>query len=129
MEKMDRNVCLDSDILIEITKGNQEIINSLQKLNANLYASPINIFEIWAGRLKKEEKNIESLIINLRKVDFNSQTAIKAGDIQLLLKEKGELIDFRDLFIASICIVNNLELMTLNKKHFERLTKFGLRLV
>lgn len=126
---MDRKICLDSDVLIELTKGNKEIVECLQKFDASLYTSSINVFELWTGRLKKEEENIHNLIISLKKEGFDSESAIKAGDINLSLKEKGELIDFRDLFIASICITNNLELFTLNKKHFERLSKYGLRLV
>ncbi|MHA1709843.1 MAG: hypothetical protein ACTSXJ_08520 [Candidatus Baldrarchaeia archaeon] len=39
----------------------------------------------------------------------------------------GMLIDERDLMIEAICIANSLPLATLNKKHFKRLTKFGLR--
>jgi predicted nucleic acid-binding protein len=126
---MDREICLDTDILIEITKNSEEIITFLRKLGANLYTTPINSFEIWTGRLRKEEEHIKNLIENLKSADFNKKAALRTGDIYKYLKEKGELIDFRDIFIASVCIENNLELFTNNKKHFERLKKFGLKLV
>ena len=31
------------------------------------------------------------------------------------------MIEFRDIFIAATCIENNLPIVTLNKKHFERI--------
>ena len=126
---MDRKVCLDSDIQIEILKNNQQISEKIIELKANLYTTSINIFEIWTGRLKKQEDSAKQLIRSLKKINFDENSALKAGDINLELKKSGELLDIRDVFIASICISNNLELFTLNKKHFERLTKFGLKLI
>jgi predicted nucleic acid-binding protein len=126
---MDRKICLDSDILVEILRGNREIINNLEELNANLYASSISIFEIWVGRLKKEEEKIKKLFQSLKKLDFDNISAIKSGDIHESLKENGDILDFRDIFIASSCMVKNIELYTNNKRHFERLKKYGLKLV
>ena len=42
---------------------------------------------------------------------------------------KGKILDLRDLFIASLCINEGIELLTYNTKHFERLKEFGLILV
>jgi tRNA(fMet)-specific endonuclease VapC len=126
---VDKKICLDSDILIEISKNNTEVIEKLRKLDANIYTTPINIFEIWAGRFKKEENSVKKLINNLKKINFDEQSSLKAADIQLELKKTGQNIDFRDIFIASICIQNDIPLFTKNKKHFERLTKFGLKLI
>jgi len=37
------------------------------------------------------------------------------------------MIEFRDIFIAATCIVNDLPVRTLNKKHFDRIT--GLHVI
>ena len=126
---MDRKICLDSDIIIEILKDNKEIIEKIYSLEAIFHTTSINIFEIWNGRFKKEENQITGILKGFKKDNFEENHALLAGDSQIKLKESGDLIDFRDLFIASICIVNNLELLTNNKKHFERLKKFGLKLI
>ncbi len=126
---MDRKICLDSDILIEILRTNQDVKDQLSELNSNLYTTPINIFEVWGGRSKKDEEGVKKLINSLKKIDLDELSALKAGDMQIELKNSGELIDFRDLFIGAVCIQNNIELLTNNKKHFERLKKFGLKLV
>jgi hypothetical protein len=52
-----------------------------------------------------------------------------ASKIYAELRKKGEIIEDPDLLIASICIANNLPLITHNKKHFKRLEKFGLKVV
>ena len=129
MEKMDRKICLDSDIIINFLRKNPETKRIIDELGEEFYTTQINTFEVWSGRLKHEESTIKDVLDSLIKIDFNENSALKAGDIQIKLKESGDLIDFRDLFIASICIVNNLELLTNNKKHFERLKKFGLKLI
>jgi tRNA(fMet)-specific endonuclease VapC len=36
------------------------------------------------------------------------------------------MIEFRDIFIAATCIVNELPLITLNKKHFKRIEELKL---
>jgi len=56
--------------------------------------------------------------VQILSLDDNS--AKKASELYKLLSKKGEILDLRDLFIASICLNNNLKLLTLNRKHFER---------
>lgn len=126
---MDRKICLDSDIIINFLRKSHKAKETLNKLGGEFYTTQINLFEIWSGRLIDEEKTIKEMLNSLIKFDFDEDAAIKAGDIMVNLKKSGNIIDFRDLFIASICIVNNLELLTNNKKHFERLKKYGLKLV
>ena len=125
---MDRQICLDSDILIEIAYGDEKIIEFIKKTNAEWHTTAINIFEIWSERDEKQ-KNIENLIERLRKQDLNEPASLKAGEIRRKLKERGEILEIRDIFIGAICIENNLELLTNNKKHFERLQEFGLKLI
>ncbi|BFH72078.1 hypothetical protein SJAV_00220 [Sulfurisphaera javensis] len=52
-----------------------------------------------------------------------------SSKIYASLREKGELIDDPDLLIGSICISNNLTLITNNLSHFERLKTYGLKIV
>jgi len=125
---MVRQICLDSDVLIDLALGKEEIINFIRQTEAELYTTSINIFEIWSERNEKQ-KNIENLIRGLRKLNFDEESALKAGEIRKTLKEKGEITDIRDIFIGAICIKNNLELITNNKKHFERIKQFGLKLI
>jgi len=126
---MDNKICLDSDIMIELLKNNQIIIERLQNAQATFSTTPINILELWNGRKKSEEQKIEGLINQLEIIPMKKEEGEKAGDITKKLRGNGEIIDMRDIIMAAICIQNNIPLMTLNTNHFERLKKFGLKLI
>ncbi len=129
MEKLVKKTCLDTDVIIELLKNNEEIKKKIEALNAEFYTTTINTFELWSGRKENEENTIKNLLSWLNIQSLNKESAYKAGDIRIKLKKQGLDIEFRDIFIASICIENDLELLTYNKKHFERMQQFGLKLV
>lgn len=124
---MVRKVCLDSNILIGLLGRDEAVKTMLSALDAQFVITAVNSFEIWYGRTKGEA--IFELFEWLEILPFDAAVSRLAADIMRSLKEKGEIIDLQDVFIAAICIKNDVELLTLNKKHFERLKKFGLILV
>jgi tRNA(fMet)-specific endonuclease VapC len=124
-----RKVCLDSDVLFDFLKDDKKAKAIIASLEADYFVTSINIYELWGGRFKKEENVIDSLLSWLEVVDFGKKAAFIAGDLRLKLRKEGALINPRDIFIASVCIIEGLELLTFNLKHFERMKKFGLRLV
>ncbi len=119
-------VCLDSDIIIELLRGNQQVKSKLETLNYSISISAISIFEIWMG---KKEDDLESFINSFYIINFDKDAAVISANIRNKLKKEGEQIDLRDIFIASVCIANNIPLWTNNKKHFERMSQFGLALL
>lgn len=124
---MVKKICLDSDVLIDLLKGKKEVIKKINKFDAEYYATSINVFELWMG--KKNKETIFELISTLKILDFSKKSGFVAADIKNKLKEKGEDLDIRDIFIASVCIEQDIELITNNKKHFQRLKKFGLKIL
>ncbi len=79
-----------------------------------------------------EKKAVKAKIIleNLFKViKLNNEILLKASEIYCNLKREGKLIEDADLLIGSTAIVYNPPLLTLNKKHFERLIPFGLKIL
>jgi tRNA(fMet)-specific endonuclease VapC len=127
MEKMVREICLDSDILINLFRNETETLKIIKSLDAEFVTTSINIFELWYG--KKKNEDIYKYLQHIKAHDFSEVSAIKAAKILSELKTKGEIIDHRDAFIGAICIIKNIEFLTNNKKHFERLKKFGLKLI
>ncbi len=121
---MARKVCLDSDVLINILRNQNETIKMIQNLDADLFTTSINTFELWYGR--KNSEDIFQFFEWLNVLEFNQESSILAGDILRKLELKGQILELKDIFIAAICIDNNIELLTNNKKHFERLKEFGL---
>ena len=123
---MEQKVCLDTGVGIEIIKDTATGVRILGLIEEHeIFISSISVFELYL-----REFNIDKIDFFLEKInvlDFNHLTAIKASDISKYLKDKGLVLEFRDIFIAASCIVNNCSLLTLNKKHFERIN--GLRLL
>ena len=121
---MGRKACLDTSFLIELVKGNPQTRLDIQKIEAEYALSTVTIFEMWAG--KKTEENLLAAISEFTLLDFNFESAKLAGTIYKELRKRGVSLDMRDVFIAAICIKNNFELLTINKKHFQRIGEFGL---
>ena len=124
---MVRRVCLDSDVLIALLGKDERTRGIIASLNADFYTTSVNSFEIWYGR-KKQEMVFE-LLEWLNLIHLDDRAARLAADMLRHLKKKGRIMDLRDLFIAAICVRNDVELLTHNKKHFEGLREFGLLLV
>ena len=124
---MVREICLDSDVIIQLLRNDSNTQGVLNSFDANYSITVINVFELWSGRVKNE--TIYETISSFDVKEFDKPSSFLAGDIRKKLRASGEEIDIRDIFVAAICISNDIELFTYNKKHFERLRKFGLKLV
>ena len=124
---MVKEICLDSDIMISFLKKDDKAVAILQSFEADYYTTVINIFEIWYG--KKKVEPIPELLEWINILDLEKESAILAAEILIKLRKIGQIIEYRDAFVAGICIANNIPLLTFNKKHFSRLKKFGLKLV
>lgn len=124
---MVNKICIDSNILIDILKGNELARSLIEKETGELCTTPINIFEVWYG--KKKEETIDDFLDTFNMLNFSKESAKKAAEIAKNLELNGKALDARDIFIGAICITNNTSLLTYNKKHFERLEDFGLSLI
>jgi len=58
-------------------------------------------------------------------LDSNSLVANEYAEIRLSLKQKGKPIPENDIWIAAICMVNDVPLMS-HDKHFEHVEKLQL---
>lgn len=119
-------ICLDTNAVIELIRGNREVTSRLNDFSI-FYISMISVYEYGRGKL-----TIEQVKEDLEKFKFiiiNYEIIMKAIEIYKDLIKKGELIDDNDVIIGACCIINDIPLLTLNKKHFNRLKKFGLKVV
>jgi len=127
MESLNR-VCLDTDVLIDyLRKPSAEITRAMEsvfekKLNACI--TSVNAFEIWLGADQAPEKSLsrctEDFLSQLEVVDFDYTSAVEAGKVLADLKKRGEPLDIRDLFVACICKVNDMTLISRNLKQYKR---------
>jgi predicted nucleic acid-binding protein len=76
---------------------------------------------------KEKENDIRNITEDLSILPFTAAVAQKAAQIYHQLRLSNQLIEFRDIFIAATCIVNEMPIVTLNRKDFERID--GLRII
>ncbi len=111
---------LDSDIIIWHLRGRREITAMLKEIqNFGLPAcSALSVLEVQVGVKKGEEEKTDRFLRSLRIFDVNREIANKAAQLIREYKIKGITIDLPDAVIAGTCILHDLILATLNKKHY-----------
>src|SRR3989344_3971151 len=117
---MEQKVCLDTDACIEVINDSlncKTIINKIQ--SKEVFVSSITVFELYLRETNLDK--VDNLLDKFNVLNFDENTAKIASEVSKNLKKSGLLIEFRDIFIAATCIKNKCSLVTLNKKHFERI--------
>ena len=93
--------------------------------SATPYISAVTVFELMFRTYNA--KQAEDFIMDAEVIDFNMNSARKASEIALELKQKGTPIATAYLLIAATALANNCALATLNVKDFSKIK--GLKLV
>jgi tRNA(fMet)-specific endonuclease VapC len=120
----------DTGIFIEHLRAKDKLSTTLYKIseNQNRYISAVTLYELYMGATTKEkERDVEELTEGFSVLPFTEGIAKKAAEIYHKLRVSNQMIEFRDIFIAATCIVNELPIVTLNKKHFKRVD--GLKIL
>lgn len=114
---------VDTSIFIEHLRAKDKLKTSLYQISeqTKIFISAVSIYELYMGATTKEKENdIILLTEDLEVLSFTDSVSIKAADIYHELRRSNKMIEFRDIFIAATCLVYELPILTLNKKHFKR---------
>ncbi|MDP2865501.1 MAG: PIN domain-containing protein [Elusimicrobiota bacterium] len=114
------DVLLDSDVIIEVIRGNEEVLEeviSLGKSGRALLYTPISKAEIYHGIREGETEKAEALFSGCRSVPITDGIGEKAGQY-LRQFHKSHGTDIADALIAAAAFINNADLFTFNHKHF-----------
>lgn len=120
-------ILCDTDIIIELYRNNERIISELKEIGQqNIAISIITVGELFYGalnktELKRIEKDVKSL--NIRNIDEEISSVFYGLMNKYSLSHK---IGIPDAFIAATAIVGNIELFTLNVKHFSYIKNLKL---
>ncbi|MBI2558179.1 type II toxin-antitoxin system VapC family toxin [Candidatus Woesearchaeota archaeon] len=125
---MEDKICLDTDFLVNFLRNNKEEVEFIKnnEFDNDLATTYINLFELYYGAYKSSEKQnnlqaITTLINRINILNFSDDSFKKAGEVLAKLEKEGRAIEFRDLFIGVIALVNNYAIKTKNIKHFSRI--------
>ncbi len=128
-----RRGVLDTSVIINIfDRGNERLLEYILRRYKMIYIPWIVLYEYlyghkYLGRDISERKSaIEKLGIIY---NVSQEVLLKALEIDVSLRKKGNIIPFSDVIIAATTIVLKAELVTLDKRHYERIAGLKLHIV
>ena len=121
---------LDSDVCIEILRGNERIVDRRRTVDDDVATTWITASELayGAGKSRDPERNttlVTEFLATLPVVGLDLPAALEFGRLKARLEWAGRRIADADLLIASIALANGASVVTGNRKHYERID--GLR--
>ena len=123
-------IIADTDVLIDYLAGTQPAADQVivYAESDSLQTSAITCFELLSGaRDGKRGDRVRRLVAAIPVVALDREAATRAATVRQRLARSGISIGMADSLIAGIALVNNLPLLTRNRKHFENVE--GLRLL
>ena len=121
---------IDTSIFIEYLRAKDKKKSALFTIPdaTQLYISSVTMYELLMGATdENKQKDIKLLTEDLPVLPFDESVSRKAAEIYHQLRLENNMIEFRDIFIAATCLVFELPLKTLNKKHFERIKGLSIQ--
>ena len=116
---------LDTNILIEVLKGNQSIIEKLIPGQQYGISAVCSMELIYGARDKAEVKKIEKALSQLR--GYHITSTISKTALELMQKySKSHGLAIPDALIAATAIIEELPLFTLNVKDFRYIDTLSL---
>lgn len=113
-------VLLDSDVIIEILRGNARIagaLRGLERRGAPIYCSAVSWAEIFAGIRPGEEPAAEGFLHARGEVGIDAATGRRAG-AYLRRYARSHGVGIADALIAAAASTTGLHLWTLNRRHY-----------
>jgi len=112
-------IVLDTNVLIEILKGNEETIKKVESLTDTLCISSITVMELYYGALNKVELNKLEKFVSLFHIIQLNENISKASTKLIKHYAKSHGLDIPDSLIASTVMDNDAVLLTYNLKDFK----------
>lgn len=111
-------IILDSSAIIQILNGTRigkEIKDRYMHREFISATTSISINEVLIGIKENKKEDVKKFFKELEILDFGSEAAYKSVEIEEELRKKGKLINKLDIYIASICLIHNIPIITLDK--------------
>ena len=126
-------ISLDTSIIVEIERKNEEIIEIIEKLmkKHEIFISTVVLSEIFTGTYLREDyekatKKARGLFSKFGIIPLNTEIAEIIGQINAFLIADGSVIEYQDIAIAATFVYKKGDyLLTKNKKHFGRIPELS----
>jgi tRNA(fMet)-specific endonuclease VapC len=117
-------VVVDTSIFIDYLRAKDKKNTELYMIpsSKHIYISAITLYELLMGATTDQKiVDVKILTEDTIVLPFDEEVSIQASQIYHDLRKANKMIEFRDIFIAASCLINNLPILTSNKKHFQRI--------
>jgi len=119
-------ILFDTDICIEILRGNKKIIQKRSEYSGEVSVSFMTVAELYYGAENSQHPTENKLLVDkfLLTVDIiHTDIPIlkRFGGIKSALKQRKTPLPDADLFIGSTALETSEALITGNTKHFEKM--------
>lgn len=119
---------VDTDVLIDVSRGNDAAIDFLDQLGNLSSISIITALELVVGaRSKKETAQIDKLVAAYTAIPLSAKIGTFSYDLLRQFARSHGLRVF-DSLIAATAIDRDLTLVTKNKKHFQMISTLKLEI-
>ena len=122
-------IIADTDVLIDYLMDRQPAADKIAEYRRSetLQATAISCFELLSGaRQGRRGERTQQLVASLPVLALDREAATTAAAVRQRLEGEGTSIGMADSLIAGIALVNDLPLLTRNRKHFEHVDGLSL---
>jgi tRNA(fMet)-specific endonuclease VapC len=124
-------ILLDTDICIEILRGNPHVIDKRLEIDEPVAISFMTAAELYYGAEKsghraKNKHLVDEFILSIDVINTDIQILQKFGEIKADLEINGVPLADADILIAATCFSRCNKLITGNIKHFDRIENLTL---
>ncbi len=118
-------ILLDTDICIEILRGNQSVLEERQRCEDRVAISFMTVGELYYGaeRSKSKVKNkdiVDEFLLSIDIINTDLEILRKFGELKARLYEDNNKLPDADILIAATVLTKCSKLITNNIKHFNR---------
>ncbi len=124
-------ILLDTDICIELLRGNQKVLEKRKEENDSIAVSFMTASELYYGayKSKKPAENslrVEEFLLTVNIIQSNVRISKLFGQLKTRLQFTGSPIEDADVFIAATCLDGCSKLITGNVKHYNRIDELKI---
>ena len=126
-------VCLDTDILMALLRGNErarDTIATLEEKGESINTTMITAYELLKGAAastrEKNHSEVMGLLSQIGVLALTAEACSEAAKILQTLRKSGEIMGEFDVLIAATAISNREDLLT-RDEHFGRIDGLNVR--
>jgi predicted nucleic acid-binding protein len=124
-------ILLDTDICIELLRGNAKVIDKRQGYEEKVAISFMSVAELFYGAEKsdnavKNAKLIEEFLLTIEIIHSDLEILKKFGELKAGLGSAGNILADADVFIAATTLAKCNILITGNVNHFRRIEELRI---